>query len=247
MEWFGRGMTVSEPRRVGAGAVTLAVLLGAVIGVGAHSLLPAAGSTGLGAGPAPSAEVAGRTLDRDATLRVEAVGCGEHRSATATVLGPPGDQIVLTNAHVARGAGTVTVHHDDGTVGSATVLGAVPGRDAAVLRLDDERNAPASPPAAQVAAEVGDDVVVTGFPDGARVEMAAQVRSSELRSGYGGTAQVLLIDAPAGGGLSGGTVVDADTGDVVGLVAARDPGTGDVVAYPVHEVLGRGLGPAPGC
>ncbi len=246
-EWFGQNMTVSEPRRAGAGAVTLAVLLGAVLGVGAHSLLPAAGTTGSVAPPAPVAEVAGRVLDRDATMRVEAVGCGEQRSATATVVGPPGAEVVLTNAHVARGAGTVQVHHDDGSVGTATVVGSVAGRDAAVLRLDDESVSPASPPAARAPAEAGDEVVVIGYPGGTRVELTARVRTSELRSGYGGTAQVLLIDAPAEGGLSGGTVVDADTGDVVGLVAARDPATGDAVAYPIGEVLGRTLGPVPGC
>lgn len=239
-------MTVSEPRRVGASAVTLAVLLGAVLGVGAHSLLPAAGTTGGGAPTTPTAEVAARVLDRDATLRVEAAGCGEERSATATVVGPPGAEVVLTNAHVVRGTGTVRVHREDGSVLTATVLGAVAGRDAAVLRLDDGA-APASPAAARTPAQVGDDVVVTGYPGGTRVELTARVRTSELRSGYGGTAPVLLIDAPAEGGLSGGTVVDADTGDVVGLVAARDPGTGDVVAYPVGEVLGRALGPVPGC
>ncbi len=242
---------MTEPRRVGVGAVTLAVLLGAVLGVGAHSLLPASGATSLDAptswAAAPSVEVPGRPPPRDATLRVEAVGCGEHRTATATVIGDPDSQLVLTNVHVARGAGTLQVHRDDGTVGTATVLGAVAGRDAALLRLDDAHPAPDAPPAARTAADVGDEVVVVGYPGGRRVELTARVRSSELRSGYGGTAQVLLIDAPAEGGLSGGTVVDADTGDVVGLVAARDPSTGDVVAYPLHEVLGRSTVPTPGC
>ena len=88
---------------------------------------------------------------------------------------------------------------------------------------------------------------VSRGPSSSGITTRARVRSSELRSGYGGTAQVLLIDAPAEGGLSGGTVVDADTGDVVGLVAARDPSTGDVVAYPLHEVLGRSTVPTPGC
>ncbi|MDQ2677171.1 MAG: serine protease [Actinomycetota bacterium] len=235
-------MTTSEPRRAGASAVALAVLLGAVIGVGAHSLLPAAGSP---LPPAPGAEVAARVLDRDATVRVEASGCGERRSATATVVGPPGAETVLTNAHVVRGAGTVEVHHDDGTTATATVVGAVAGRDAAVLRLDGD--VPAAPPASTRSVGVGDDVVVTGFPGGERIEVTARVRSSELRSAYGGTSPVLLIDAPAAGGLSGGTVLDAATGDVVALVAARDAASGDVVAHPIGEVLGRSLGPVPGC
>ena len=235
-------MTTSEPRRAGAGAVALAVLLGAVVGVGAHSLLPAAGST---PPPAPSAEVAGRTLDRDATVRVEAFGCGERRSATATVVGPPGAETVLTNAHVVRGSGTVEVHRDDGTIVTASVRGAVDGRDAAVLRLDGD--VPAAPSVSSRSVGVGDEVVVTGFPGGERIEVTARVRSSELRSGYGGTSPVLLIDADAEGGLSGGTVLDATTGDVVGLIAARDPASGDAVAYPIREVLDRALGPVPGC
>lgn len=224
--------------------MTLAILLGAVIGVGAHSLLPAAGST---PPPAPVAQVEGRVLDRDATLRVEADGCGDRRTASATVIGAPGDQLVLTNAHVVRGAGTVRVHHDDGSTSSATVVGSVDDRDAAVLRLDDTRDAPSGPPSARASAAVGDRVVVVGFPSGERQEVEARIRTIELRSGYGGTAPVLLVDAPAAGGLSGGTVLDADTGDVVGLVAARDPSSGDVVAYPVGELLGRPLAAVPSC
>lgn len=237
-------MAENEPRRAGVGAVALALVAGAVLGVGAHSLLPAEGST---TPVAPGAEVAALVLDRDATLLVEAEGCGQRRTATATVVGPPGEQVVLTNAHVVRGAGTVRVHHDDGTTSTATVLGSLAERDAAVLLLDDGNDAPVGPAASSVAAAVGDEVVVAGFPDGARVETTATVRATELRSGYGGTAPMLLIDAAAHGGLSGGTVLDAGSGDVVGLVAAMDPASGDVVAYPVGELLGRSLGPVPGC
>ncbi len=237
-------MAASEHRRVGAGAVTLAVLLGAVIGVGASSLLPASGST---APPAPSAEVAGRVLDRDGTLKVIATGCGQQRSASATVIGgDDGTPMLLTNAHVVRGAGTVDVLHDDGTTSAATVVGSISGRDAAVLRIEPADATTGSPAAAEPAA-VGDQVVVHGYPGGERVELDATVRGAEPRSGYGGTATVLLIDVEADPGLSGGTVTDAETGEVVALVAARDPDSGHVVAYPVGELLGRALGPIPGC
>lgn len=237
-----RGSDRSRPTWL---AVTGATLLGVVLGTGAHVAVGATSPA-----PAPRAEVAGAVLERDvpgAVLEVSAHGCGIAKQASATVVQGPRGPVVLTNAHVVTGAGTVVVRTPAGDV-TARVAGVVQGRDAAVLRVDPgewpEGVAPTRPVGAD--ARTGDPVDVTGFPAGDPERRAGRVTSIEPRQAYGGTTSVLVIDAPAEPGSSGGAVLDV-TGAVVGLVAARDPGSGATVAYPVRDLLDGTLVAAPGC
>ncbi|MHB1139972.1 MAG: trypsin-like peptidase domain-containing protein [Microthrixaceae bacterium] len=231
-------------------ALARATLLGVVLGTGAHVAVGAGASSPLPT--APAAQVAGVAIERgarlDAVVEVAASGCGVTRQASATIVRGTRDAVVLTNAHVVAGAGTVELRTAAGTV-TASVAGAVRGRDVAVLRVD-----PATWPAGEGQAlptgtrpvRTGDRLSVVGFPGGLAERRVGDVVSIEARTGYGGTTPVLVIGAPADPGLSGGAVVD-DSGAVVGLVAARDPSTGATVAYPVAELLSGRLGPPPGC
>lgn len=241
--------------RVGLGAILAATALGACLGVGVHVVWPEVGAAGDAL--APEAQVAGAQLERgdepnelqraalDGVLLVEASGCGEQRQASATVVRGPAGDLLLTNAHVVRGSGTVTVRSGDGTVRTADVVGAVVGRDAAVLRLSDEGVGLDALPTAAAPGQ-GVPVAVLGYPAAAAEVRVGRVATVEVRSGYGGSSEVLVIDTPTGDGQSGGAVLDV-AGNVVGLVAARDPSSGDTVAYPIDVVLRGSLGPVPTC
>lgn len=214
------------------------------------------------AGP-DDVQVAGVALERsdgvaaeqtDAVVRgvvmVEAAGCGEVRQGSATAVRSGSTDLLLTNAHVVRGSGTVSVWAE-GAVRVAQVLGTVPGRDAAVLAVDVPRTGPEPIEHLDlgVTPEPGDAVVVGGFPAGEVTVEPARVVGIERRAAFGGSSDVLLVDAPVRGGSSGGVVLDVD-GRAVGLVAAKDPATGGAVAYPMSELLvgaADSLGPVPSC
>lgn len=237
--------------------LAVALLVGACTGVVLHGV-----SVGAGTDPSdgPAAEVAAARLERDpgvdervaaaaagAVVEVEAGGCGKVRQASATAVRRGDGVELLTNAHVVVGAGTATLRLPDGSTAAATVRGAVPGRDAAVLELADPGDLDLLDPLALGPEPVeGQAVTVAGHPDGAAALGSGRVVSVERRAAYGGSSDVLVVDVPVRGGSSGGAVLDAE-GRVVGLVAARDARRGDAVAYPIDEVLGRGLAPIPGC
>ena len=240
-------------------AVAVATLVGVALGTGAHVAVGASASPS--PPPEPVAQVAGAQLERvepdevfdGSLLRVEASGCGVDRQATATVLDAPSGPLVLTNTHVVRGAGSVVVHAGDVAV-TATVVGSIRDRDAAVLRVDAEvvADLEADGAAAWSAREigrqsrVGDQLTVAGYPGGDAQALVGRVTSIEPRRAFGGTTEVLVVDAAAAPGVSGGAVLD-EHGAVVALVAARDPGTGSTVAYPIADLLERSIEAVPGC
>ncbi|CAN5579869.1 hypothetical protein BH10ACT3_BH10ACT3_01780 [soil metagenome] len=230
-----------------------------------HQLAPDLGATESPA--APWAQVAGASLVRgqdetdtaapvpdgelpSGVFIVHAQGCGEMRQATATLVQQPGGPLLVTNAHLVRGAGSVEVEDPDGDSWTATVVGLVSGRDVAILRPDggESESEPLLDRAMSTgaSAQTADPVWVYGYPDGEAAALPGHVLGLEPRSGYGGTTDMLIVDAPAHGGVSGGAVLDSN-GSVVGLVAARDPDSGLVVAYPIDAALTGSLVRSSSC
>ncbi len=133
--------------------------------------------------------------------------------------------IILTNLHVVAGADQVQVQFFDGMEAEASVIGARPEHDLAVLqakRLPDDLPAATLRSTADLA--VGDEVVAVGFPFGIGPSASAGVVSGlarEYRSPQGKQVLTNLIqfDAAANPGNSGGPLVTAD-GEVVGIVTA---------------------------
>jgi serine protease Do len=239
--------------------VAIALIAGVLLGVGAHVLTPAAD-----ANPAVRAEVAGVTQERSAdvgqqvaavaeraVLRVGAVGCGEQRQASATLVDAgDGRVLLLTNAHVVEGSATVEVQLDGGSTVTVAVLGALAGRDAALLDADALLSQAGGDVAAP--ATVGDEVAlgaplaVAGFPGGSPRVDATYLADVQRRVADGVASQVMLTGSTVIGGSSGGAVLDGD-GRVVGLVAARDRSTGQAVAHPLAGLIDVPLVAPPGC
>lgn len=231
--------------------VGVALVVGALFGTGLHVWLGPDGASATS-----DAAVAGAVVERssgrveaaaEAVLRVDATGCGAQLQGSATfVRDSSGRELLLTNAHVVRGAESVRALLPGGERVVLSVLGALDGKDAALLDPEPLRRSGPDPADEGVRVDTGDLVTVAGHPNGEPLVEDAAVVDVQRRAGWGSASDVLLVDAQAQGGHSGGAVLDT-SGRVVGLIAARDPGTGRVVAYQIDELVAARIGPPPGC
>jgi len=132
--------------------------------------------------------------------------------------------VILTNLHVVSGAERIEVEFEDGTESEATVIGARPEHDLAVLqakKLMDDLPAATLRSTADLA--VGDEVIAVGFPFGIGPSVSAGVVSG-LRREYDAKdrpalTNLIQFDAAVNPGNSGGPLVTQD-GEVVGIVTA---------------------------
>jgi hypothetical protein len=227
--------------------VVLALAIGMLLGVGAFAVQAGADFRA----PVPSLSPAAMRSDheveqaaRAGVLRAEVEACRVQRVGTVTVLGAGDAPVGLTNQHVISDA-TSVVLSGQGDAQPVEVAGAVDHRDAALVELPG--TAGAGSLGVGLRPQVGDRVLVAGFPGGRYEAVWGTVRRYEQRVGRGSLTSVMLIDVQAHPGLSGGAVLDR-AGSVAGLVAARDPATGWTVAYPLSEVLHRPTEPTTaGC
>ncbi|MDB5562063.1 MAG: Peptidase and chymotrypsin/Hap [Hyphomicrobiales bacterium] len=131
---------------------------------------------------------------------------------------------ILTNLHVAAAAKKLRVVFSDGTEADASIVGAQPENDLAVIkpnRIPDDLQ-PATLASTQ-GLRPGDDVVAVGFPFGIGPSASAGVVSGLKREfqseGEPPLTNLIQFDAAANPGNSGGPLVNAD-GEVVGIVTA---------------------------
>jgi S1-C subfamily serine protease len=131
--------------------------------------------------------------------------------------------VILTNLHVVKGAHSVRLVYADGSTSVATVTGAQPENDLAVLQAQ-------TVPDDLIAATLrgtgdlvpGDHVVAVGFPFGIGPSTSSGVISGlgrTFRSGDGESdiGNLIQFDAAANPGNSGGPLVTMD-GEVIGVV-----------------------------
>jgi S1-C subfamily serine protease len=182
----------------------------------------------------PSAAAKAYDIIRPSVVRV--VGLGkekekdkEHKEdadrsvGTGVVIVDKG--VILTNLHVVQGADTIKVTFADGLESIATMTGAQPENDLAVLqaqKIPDDLMAATMRSTADLAP--GDMVAAVGYPFGIGPSVSSGVISGlhrTFRSPEGKQQMTNLIqfDAAANPGNSGGPLVTMD-GEVVGIVTA---------------------------
>lgn len=127
---------------------------------------------------------------------------------------------ILTNNHVVETADEIEVSLADGRKLLATVVGADPETDLAVLRVE-AKELPAITFGASEAVRVGDIVLAIGNPFGFNQTVTSGIVSALGRSGLGINVfeNFIQTDAPINPGNSGGALVDA-SGNLIGINTA---------------------------
>jgi len=157
---------------------------------------------------------------------------------------------VLTNEHVVSRAAQIRVTLADGREFDATLVGADPNNDLAVLKLEGAQDVPWTEPGTSADLMVGEPVIAIGNPFGLSNSVTTGVVSAinrSLRSQDRVFHGFLQTDASINPGNSGGPLLDA-TGELVGINTAiyQDAqGIGfaipiDVTRRVIHELITKG-------
>jgi S1-C subfamily serine protease len=175
----------------------------------------------------PSAAARAAEKIRPAVVRVKSYVTNEkgeqieHGVGTGVVIVDKG--VILTNLHVVQSAQTIRLVFADGSESAASITGAQPENDLAVLQA---HTIPDDLIAATLRSTTdllpGDQVVAVGFPFGIGPSTSAGVISGLGRSfrspeGEQEIGNLIQFDAAANPGNSGGPLVTMD-GEVVGIV-----------------------------
>lgn len=129
------------------------------------------------------------------------------------------DGYILTNHHVIDGAEEITVGMSDERTFPAKLVGSDPPSDLAVLKID-QSNLPVVNIGDSDRARVGDVVLAIGNPLGLEQTVTAGIISAKGRStglSDGTFEDFLQTDAPINQGNSGGALISAATGDLIGI------------------------------
>lgn len=132
---------------------------------------------------------------------------------------------VLTNFHVIQGASEATIRLADGRKFRASLVGASPGHDIALLRIGVAFHRPAPIPIGTSAdLKVGQKVFAIGNPFGLDWSLTTGIVSALDRSlpgsnGEGGVAHLIQTDAAINPGNSGGPLLDS-SGRLIGMNTA---------------------------
>jgi serine protease Do len=149
----------------------------------------------------------------------------QHRRGHGSGVVLAADGYVLTNSHVARTAGELTVRLHGGVQTRGHVVGADDLTDLAVVRAEASGLAPLAL-AESAAPGVGEIVVAIGNPFGFERSVSLGVVSALYRDLPAGNGRLLAglvqTDAAVNPGNSGGPLVDA-AGRVVGITTAMIP------------------------
>ena len=186
------------------------------------SVIPAAGNSGQGK-QSPEIEkylkryfggefgAPGSNQMQPAPRNINAVGSG-------FIIDPTG--LVVTNHHVIKNATEIEVITNDGTTLSATLKGADPKTDLALLQINVDGPFPFVNFGDSTASQIGDWVVAVGNPFGLGGTTTKGIISARGRDiGSGPLDDFIQIDAPINRGNSGGPLFNM-AGEVIGVNSA---------------------------
>ena len=151
------------------------------------------------------------------------------------------DGDILTNNHVVEHADTIKVILSDKPEFTATLIGADPQSDVALIRIEDGGSLPTLPLGDSDALEVGEWVIAIGNPFGLSQTVTAGVVSAKGRSSVGINEYENFIqtDAAINPGNSGGPLLNIK-GEVIGINSALFSRTGGYMgigfAIPINMV-----------
>jgi len=165
------------------------------------------------------------------TVLVETLDGGTRVESGSGWVLDAGEGLIVTNAHVIGGGTEFRVGAQP-----ATVVGAAPCEDLAVLKVSDTSGLRALPLGDQSSLELGETVVAVGYPENASQEASLTSTTgvvSVIRSAYRDPAadvprypNVVQTDAVINPGNSGGPLLDLD-GRLVGVTSARRTASAD--------------------
>ncbi|WP_158222509.1 Do family serine endopeptidase [Rhodopirellula sp. MGV] len=149
--------------------------------------------------------------------------------------------IILTNNHVVRGGGEVTVRLNDGREFVASQVWTDPDTDIAVVKIDGATGLVPAALGDSDTTDIGDWVIAMGQPFGLESSVTAGIISAKHR-GIGITARenFLQTDAAINPGNSGGPLVNLN-GEVIGIntaISSRGGGN-DGIGFAVPSNLAR--------
>jgi serine protease Do len=167
---------------------------------------------------------------------------GPDRMGQGTGVIASADGLVVTNNHVIAGADEVKVVLHDGREAMATVVGADPDTDLAVLRIEASDLVPAKFGDSEES-QVGDWVIALGSPFGLSQTVTAGIVSALGREGVGLARfeNYIQTDAAINPGNSGGPLANIH-GEVVGINTAISSAAGgnDGVGFAIpSRMVGR--------
>ena len=134
--------------------------------------------------------------------------------------------VILTNNHVVRGGGQITVRLHDGREFKAAKISGDPKTDLAVLRIEGADRLTAARLGDSDRVEVGDWVLALGNPFGLEGTVTAGIVSAKGRGvGMAEREDYIQTDAAINPGNSGGPLVNLD-GEVIGINTAISSSSG---------------------
>lgn len=151
------------------------------------------------------------------------------------------DGLVVTNAHVVRGADSIKVVLDDGTELKATLKGIDDKTDLALLKVEADKPLPYVIFGDSSKVRVGETVIAIGNPFGLGSTVTSGIVSATGREiGSGPYDDFLQIDAPINRGNSGGPTFNLK-GEVVGVnTAIFSPSGGSVgIGFAISSNLAK--------
>jgi len=148
---------------------------------------------------------------------------------------------VVTNAHVAKEASSITVTTSDGKEYEAELVGLDEKTDLALLKIEADGPFPFVRFGDSTEVQVGDKVIAVGNPFGLGGSVTAGIISAKGREvGAGPYDDFLQVDAPINRGNSGGPTFNLD-GEVIGVnTLIFSPSGGNVgIAFAISANLAK--------